>query len=196
MDLSQKNGVLPTTTLFFWKFRFSLRTSYKELSWYTKHPNVHTQNFQTRWSFIWDCFFPLSILKPLIFLRKFNLIESNYRTLNLILSAKLFLSLCIFLWLNPWARGEHLIKPAFMGISHTSLPCLPSRWVSLCVSCALMFWLNGSFVDAFLCMVSMVLVPLEVGAILGNGYEIQGQNYVALLLGSEMSAGWRIWICF
>ena len=55
-----------------------------------------------------------------------------------------------------------------------------------------MFGLNGSFVDAYLRMVSMVLVPLEVAAILGNGYGIQGQNYVALLLGSEMSAGWRI----
>ena len=52
-----------------------------------------------------------------------------------------------------------------------------------------MFGLNGSFVDAYL---RMVLVPLEVAAILGNGYGIQGQNYVALLLGSEMSAGWRI----
>ena len=30
-------------------------------------------------------------------------------------------------------------------------------------------------------MVSMVLVRLKVGAILGNGYGIQGQNYVALL---------------
>ena len=164
---------MPAITLFFRKFCFSLRTSYKELIWYTKHPNVHIQNFQTRWSFIWDCFFPLSILKPLIFLRKFDLIESNYRTFNLMLSAKLFLCLCIFVWLNPGARGEHLTKPAFMGISHTSLPCLPNRWVSPCVLCALMFGLNGSFVDAYLRMVSMVLVPLEVGAILVNGYEFK-----------------------
>ena len=37
-----------------------------------------------------------------------NLIESNYRTLNLILSAKAFLSLCRLLWLNPGLQGEHL----------------------------------------------------------------------------------------
>ena len=37
-------------------------------------------------------------------------------------------------------------------------------------------------------MVSMALVLWGVGAI-GNGYAIQGQNYVALLLGSEISAG-------
>ena len=29
-----KNGVLPVTTLFFRKFCFSLRTSYKELIWF------------------------------------------------------------------------------------------------------------------------------------------------------------------
>ena len=38
-------------------------------------------------------------------------------------------------------------------------------------------------------MVSMALVLWGVGAILGNGYAVQGQNYVALLLGSEISAG-------
>ena len=32
-------------------------------------------------------------------------------------------------------------------------------------------------------MVSMVLVLWEVGAILGSGYEIQGQNYVACFRG-------------
>ena len=29
------------------------------------------------------------------------------------------------------------------------------------------------------------------GAILGKGYETQGQNYVALLLGNEISAGFN-----
>ena len=37
----------------------------------------------------------------------------------------------------------------------------------------------------------MALVLCGVGAILGNGYGIQGQNYVTLLLGSEMSAGFH-----
>ena len=38
------------------------------------------------------------------------------------------------------------------------------------------------------CIVSIVLVLLEVGAILGNGYGIQGQNDIALLYGSVMPA--------
>ena len=38
------------------------------------------------------------------------------------------------------------------------------------------------------CIVSIALVLLEVGAILGNGYGIQGQNDIALLYGSVMPA--------
>ena len=37
-------------------------------------------------------------------------------------------------------------------------------------------------------MVSMVLVPWGVGPVLGNGYQIQGKTYVALLQGSEITA--------
>ena len=55
-----KNGVLPVTT--FWKFCFSLRTSYKEFIFCTNYPNVHIHTFRKRWSFIWLCFFPVSIL--------------------------------------------------------------------------------------------------------------------------------------
>ena len=54
-----------------------------------------------------------------------------------------------------------------------------------------MIAINDCSVDAFLRMESMALVLWAVGAILGNGYGIQGQNYVALLLGSEMSAGFH-----
>ena len=47
----------------------------------------------------------------------------------------------------------------------------------------------------------MVLVLWGVGAILENEYGIQGQNYVALLQGSDMSAGFHsrnliLGICF
>ena len=38
-------------------------------------------------------------------------------------------------------------------------------------------------------MVSMVLALWGLGTILGDWYRIQGQNYAALLQGSEMSAG-------
>ena len=45
-----------------------------------------------------------------------------------------------------------------------------------------MIGLYGSSVDIFLCMVCMVIVPWGVGAILGNGYGIQGQNYVRYIM--------------
>ena len=57
-----KNGVLPVTTFFFWKFHFSLTTSYKELIWCTNNLNVYIRTFCKRWSFIWRWFFPVSIL--------------------------------------------------------------------------------------------------------------------------------------
>ena len=51
------------STLFFCRFCFSLRISYKELIWCTNYPNVHIHIFCKRWSFISGCFFPVSILK-------------------------------------------------------------------------------------------------------------------------------------
>ena len=45
------------------KFYFSLRTSYKELICCTNNTNVHICTFCKRWSFIWRCFFPVSIFK-------------------------------------------------------------------------------------------------------------------------------------
>ena len=54
-----KNGVLPVTTLFFWKSSFSLRTSY----WCTNDWNAHIRAFCKPWSFIWRCFFSVSNLK-------------------------------------------------------------------------------------------------------------------------------------
>ena len=47
---------------FFWEFCFSLRTSYKELIWCTNDPNAYIPTFCKRWSFIWRCFFLLSIV--------------------------------------------------------------------------------------------------------------------------------------
>ena len=49
---------------FFWKFCFSLRTSYKELFWCT---DIHIHTFSKRWNFIWGWFFPVSILKTRFF---------------------------------------------------------------------------------------------------------------------------------
>ena len=76
-------------------------------------------------------------------------------------------------------------QPVFMGsclaISHANLPCQQSGRVSpTCVLCPFMIGLmcNDGSVDVF-CMVSMVLILWKVASILGNGYGIQGQNYVA-----------------
>ena len=54
---------------------------------------------------------------------------------------------------------------------------------------------NGGSVEVFLHMVSMVLVQWGVSAILGNRYGIQEQNYVTLLQGSEITAGFHYRNC-
>ena len=57
----RKERSFPVTTLFFRKFCFSVRTSYKEFIWCINDPNVHVR-FLEGWSFIWQCFFLVSIL--------------------------------------------------------------------------------------------------------------------------------------
>ena len=47
----------------FWRFCFSLRTSYKDLIWYNNDPNAHIRTFCKRWRFVWRCFFPVSFHK-------------------------------------------------------------------------------------------------------------------------------------
>ena len=51
------NGVLPLTTLIFWKFCFSLGTSYIELIWCTNNPNAHVRTFLQELQFYLTCFF-------------------------------------------------------------------------------------------------------------------------------------------
>ena len=78
-----KDGILPLTTLFFWKFCFRVRTSSKELIRYTSYPNAHIHTFCKRWSFI--CFFPVSIFKQTcifqlqIFLSMYDLLVDTKR---------------------------------------------------------------------------------------------------------------------
>ena len=65
---------MPVTTSFFWKFYFSLRTSYKDMFWCTNNVDVHIHTFRKHWSFIWRWFFPVSILKMInrrLFIHKF-----------------------------------------------------------------------------------------------------------------------------
>ena len=54
-----------------------------------------------------------------------------------------------------------------------------------------MIGLNVVSVDIFLHLVRMVLGPWGAGAIVGNRCRVQGQNYVALLLGREMLTGFH-----
>ena len=79
-----KNGVLTGTAWFFWIFCFSLRTSYNELIRFTNDPNAHIRTFCKRWSFIWWCFFPVSIL--------------NNITWNKIYAKKVLLRAVLFYW--------------------------------------------------------------------------------------------------
>ena len=62
----QKERSFASNYFLFWKFCFSLRTSYKELIWCTNNPNAHIRTSCKRWSFIWRCFFSVSIVKILI----------------------------------------------------------------------------------------------------------------------------------
>ena len=59
-----------------------------------------------------------------------------------------------------------------------------------------MIGLNAGSVDIFLRMVSMVLVPWGVCAVVGNGHGTQEQKYVVLLQVSKITAGflYRNWI--
>ena len=54
----QKERTFASNYFIFWKFCFSLRTSYKEMVWCIKNPNDHIRTFCQRWSFIWRYFFP------------------------------------------------------------------------------------------------------------------------------------------
>ena len=54
--LITESGVLPVTTLFFWKICFNFRTSSKELIWCNNDPNVRICIFCKCWSLILGCF--------------------------------------------------------------------------------------------------------------------------------------------
>ena len=89
-------------------------------------------------------------------------------------------------------------QPAFMDncltISHTCLPCPPSRSVSPCVLCLLMIELMVVLLTLFRGG-EYGFSNMGAGAILGNGCGIQGQNNVTLLQGSEMTAGFHYRNC-
>ena len=67
------------------------------------------------------------------------------------------------------ASHQPALMVSFLTIGHTCLPCLPSGMVSHCF---------------------LVLLKWEVPAILGNGCEVQGQNYVAI--SREVKCWWEV----
>ena len=77
---------------FFWKFCFSLTTSYKKLICCTNNPNVHICTFCKCWSFIWRCFFPVSILKTS---RYASLVCNLFETFSFFLFAILLFCIAI-----------------------------------------------------------------------------------------------------
>ena len=92
---------------------------------------------------------------------------------------------------NLRARGENLTSQLSRIAARPLVTCVcPVFLVDelVVVFCTPYDWANGGSVDVLLHMVSMDLVLWEVGVILLNGYGTEGQNYVALLLGSEISA--------
>ena len=88
---NNKKKVLPVATWFSGKFCFSLRTSYKELIWWTKERNVHFHIFPKPRSFIWG-FFPVSILKFKKFWTKNLSDKKNFENINVILMSEIDLN--------------------------------------------------------------------------------------------------------
>ena len=74
----KKNVVLPVTTLFFSKFCFRLITTSKEFIWCSSDSNLHIHTFYKRCSFIWQCFFPVSIVNKQFFC--FGFVTSKLRS--------------------------------------------------------------------------------------------------------------------
>ena len=109
---------------------------------------------------------------------------------------------CRLLTAKSRSSREVSCQPAFMStcltISQTCLPCPPSRWIVFSVDHNApppYDWAsNDSSIDVFWDG-EYGFSTLGVVAILGNGCGIQGQNYVALLQGSETTGfHHRSWI--
>ena len=57
-----KERCLASNYFIFLKILFQFKNLYKELIWCTNNQGAHIPTFCKRWSFIWQRFFPLSML--------------------------------------------------------------------------------------------------------------------------------------
>ena len=76
----KKNRFLQETTFFYWKFNFTIWTSNKWMNEPTTKMSIHIHTFRKRLSFIWECVFPLTILKldeKLLNMKFCDLLESG-----------------------------------------------------------------------------------------------------------------------
>ena len=65
MDLLLRTQFFPVSTLFFWKFCFSIRTCYKELIRSTNHPNVYNHRYEST-GVLFECALSLQVSLKLI----------------------------------------------------------------------------------------------------------------------------------
>ena len=73
----------PVINLFFLKILFQLKNVLQRVISCTNKPNAHICTFGMRWSFIWRCFFPMSILKV-----KFRSNQNPWITKGIVKSSK------------------------------------------------------------------------------------------------------------
>ena len=57
-----KERSVASNNFIFLKIFFQFKNLLQKLIWYTNDANANTRTFCERWSFIWLCFFPVSIL--------------------------------------------------------------------------------------------------------------------------------------
>ena len=104
-----KNRDLPVTTLFFWKFCFTLRTCYTEFIFCTNNPNAHICTFCKCWSFIWRCFFPVSILKIKELQQETNELHNNCKKRQKVNNKMNLMEYLVF-WAHALQRGKNIFR--------------------------------------------------------------------------------------
>ena len=91
-----KKGVLPATTLFFWKFCFSLKTWYKELIWCTNQMSIF--KFFKGAGILFESAFSLWISLNMLYIFDINLYEMcGFYVFDLIYFNYIVLYLCLIL---------------------------------------------------------------------------------------------------